>query len=360
MATPVTHTSKVVEWMWKSNADPWSKTQPEKWSHYSDVENMMIEEAYSKDEAIIKFDGYYIDFKAQVQISSGNHHQQRPIKRFVRTHEDKHLREERFMDLPVSVVRPSGGQYGWISPFIVEIRIALKLEKDQLPSKNPELIPMLVERAAVGIAEEGKKLNREREGKKIADMLLEVKHEKYDDVWKRCAYIYSLESYVYKTLNATMRLIGSKPDEQTWQEKIETLGPFCLLLWDDPINKSAIRNKTLYRGAELKPEQIANYQNMIEKKDEFGSFQGFSSCSRSREKAENFGNVLFIMNVNIAFVADISKLSKYPEEEEELITPGVCFQVERVEFDKNKKKYLIYLKLKQRFNGKRKALFGSL
>jgi hypothetical protein len=169
-------------------------------------------------------------------------------------------------------------------------------------------------------------------------MLIEQKYKKIEDVWKCCVYIYTLESFLYKILNRTMRLIGNKEDEQNWQSKIHTLGPFCLLLWDDPINKKPITKKILYRGADLKPEQIATYQDMANNKNEYGSFQAFSSCSRNRRSSEKFGNTLFIMNVDVAFIADVSQLSEYPNEEEELITPGVCFRVRRVEFDhKNKK-----------------------
>jgi hypothetical protein len=80
----------------------------------------------------------------------------------------------------------------------------------------------------------------------------------------------------------------------------------------------------------------------------------FTSCSRNREKAENFqnSNVLFIMKVVYAFTVDLSPISKYPEEAEELITPGVCFNMERMEFDNHKKKHFIYMNLTQRFAGK--------
>ena len=35
-----------VEWMWKSNADPWTSSQKEEWRTYSDVETAIIEQAY--------------------------------------------------------------------------------------------------------------------------------------------------------------------------------------------------------------------------------------------------------------------------------------------------------------------------
>ena len=217
--------------------------------------------------------------------------------------------------------------------------------------KKPDLIPKLVEKAAYGIIEEGKQIGKQKEAEEIANILLEKKHTDMEEVWRCCAYLFSLESFLYKTLNAAMRLVGSEGDEQISQSKVQTLGPFCLLLWDDPVNRKMKCNIKLYRGATLKPEQVERYQTMANK-DEYGSFQGFSSCSRNRLKAEEFGNVLFIMNVWFAFVADLSEVSEYPDEEEELITSGVCFRVERVEFDRKKNKYLIYMELRQRFNGK--------
>ncbi|CAF4816946.1 unnamed protein product, partial [Rotaria sp. Silwood2] len=104
---------------------------------------------------------------------------------------------------------------------------------------------------------------------------------------------------------------------------------------------------TLYRGAELKPQQIATYEKMAKDSDKCGSFQAFSSCSQNSEKAEEFGNTLFIMKLDGAFTADLRESSEYPNEEEELITPGVCFSVKKVEFDRKTNKHVIYLELFQ-------------
>jgi hypothetical protein len=359
-AAPTTSNSlKHVEWMWQSNPDPWLKSEPPKWNHYSDVENLMIEEAFSNKQSRAMLDGYYIDFKNNRQISNNDEYKQRPIKRVVRKREDKHLREERFMDLPVASGRSFGGQYGWVSPFVVEVRRDLGLQPEELPSKKPDMIPMLVEKAAQGIIKEGKHIEKQKEAEHLANMLREKKNESMEDVWQCCAYLYSLESFLYKTLNAAMRLVGSKEHEQVWRSKVRTLGPFCLLLWDDPFNKKVKTDIELYRGANLNPEQIANYEEMAKNKDEYGSFQGFSSCSRNRAKAEQFGNTLFIMKVLFAFIADLSPLSEYSEEEEELVTPGVCFRVERVEFDRKTNKHLIYLQLRQRFSGKQENVFSN-
>ena len=286
------------------------------------------------------------------QISKIDDDEQRPVKRVVRKREDKHLREERFMGLPVDTGRSFGGEYGWVAPFIIEVRRALNPKSDELPSKKPELIPILVEKAAEGIIKEGTHMKKKYQAEKLVEMLREKKNEGMQEVWKCCTYLYSLESFLCKSLNAAMRLVGNKEQEQIWRSKVLTLGPFCLLLWDDTINGKVQAKKTLYRGAKINSEQIARYEEMAKDKDAYGSFQAFSSCTRNLEKAKVFGNVLFIMEVSVAFIADLSEINQYPDEEEELVVPGVCFRVQRVEFDRKINKHLIYLKLWQRFSSK--------
>ncbi|CAF3801299.1 unnamed protein product, partial [Rotaria sp. Silwood1] len=327
-ASPTSNNSlKHVEWMWKANPDPFSSSERAIWNHYSDLENLIIEEAFQDKQPRALLDDYYIDFKSNLQISHIDDYKQRPIKRVERERQDKHLREARFMDLPVSVGRSFGGQYGWVSPFVIEVRRDLKLEPNDLPSKKPNMIPMLTEKAARGIIEEGKHIRKQREAEKLAKMLREKKNAGMEEVWKRCAYLYTLESFLYQTLNAAMRLVGDKEHEQVWRSKVRTLGPFCLLLWDDPFNQKLTIEKTLYRGAKLTKEQIAGYEDMAKNKEACGSFQAYTSCSRSIDVAKLFsGNVLFIMEVVYAFIADLSPLSAYSDEEEELITPGVCFR----------------------------------
>lgn len=87
-----------IEWMWKSNANPWSHSEPEEWCSYSDIEIAIIEEAYNKKESEVFLDDYYIDFKHSVQISNNNFNNQRPVKRMTKCNqEESNLRNERFM-----------------------------------------------------------------------------------------------------------------------------------------------------------------------------------------------------------------------------------------------------------------------
>ena len=119
---------KTVEWLWQSNPNPWSTTEAPTWSHYSDLENIIIEEAFSARQPRADLDQYYIDLGSNIQVSSANPDNQRPVKRVERKRDDKHLREARFMDLPVASDRSFGEQYGFVSPFVIEVRRHLRLE----------------------------------------------------------------------------------------------------------------------------------------------------------------------------------------------------------------------------------------
>lgn len=340
-----------VEWMWQSNSDPWSKIQEAKWNRYSDVENLIIEEAYLRNLSYATLDGYYIDFKSFVQISLNDNTKQRLVKRLMCKSELKPLREDHFMFDPISPKLPFAGEYGWISPFIEEVKRNLNLTAAQLPSNDETVALMLVEMAAFGIIEEGKSIGKQVVAEEMARKLMERQGYGFKEIWKCCAYLYTLEEFLYKKLNETMRLIGSKEHEKVWRSKIETLGPFCLLLWDNPFNNRLNKKLVVYRGAELNDEQIATYLDLSMHPDEYRSFQAFTSCSRNRTLAELRGNVLFILDVEYAFTVDLQEISAIPDEEEELIFPGVCFNVQEMEFDNDTNKYLIYLKLRQRFTG---------
>lgn len=359
--TSVSTTSSTtrIEWMWQSNPDPLSKSQPDEWNYYSDVENLIIEEAFLAKQTHIMLDDCCIDFEHNIQISNYDANKQKPVKRLVCKREDKHSREEYFMPDPIAPKRSFGGEYGWVSPFILEVRKYLNLEStQQLPSRDETSVPMIVEKAAFGIIEEGKKIGKSREGEKIAKILMEKKDKEIKEVWECCAKLYTMDSFLYSKLNETMRWIGSEKHEKVWQSKIRTFGPFCLLLWDNPFNDKPNTKMTLYRGANLTDEQIATYIDYSQRPNEYRSFQAFTSCSRNRAVAEMYSvNALFIMKVLFAFTADLSSLSQYPDEEEELITPGVCFSVQSVEFDENTNKQLIFIQLRQRFGGEYEQFF---
>lgn len=341
-----------IQWMWMSNAAPLSAFQPAEWFPYSDIENTIIETAYNAGKTYAMLDDYEIDFKCSVQISNKDENERHSIKRCIQNKNDHRIREERFTYIPISPKRPFGDLYGWISPFIKETARQRNISRYQLPSKNEAIVPMLVELAALGIIKEGLELGKARQATQIAQILMNKQASGSREVWKCCANLYTKESFLYKRINEIMRLIGSKKHENIWRNKLETLGPFCLLLWDNPFsNKTTERGTILYRGAKLDKKQLTAFRKECSKKDKpQHSFQSFLSCSRNRSVAEMFGNVLFIMTVKHAFSVDLQPYSAYNNEEEELLFPGVCFTIDRVE--QTDDKHVVYLNLIQQYNSK--------
>jgi hypothetical protein len=348
---PVTDLSTEVQWMWNPNSNLLDEFDRIKWNHYSDVENRIIEEAFTADQTHVILDNYHIDFKSMSQISINEDNQQTRVERVLWQRNGKHLREEHVVPDPILPLWQFNGSYGWIAVFIYEVRKSLKLEKRQLPSRDKTFIPIIVEKAALGIIEEGKKIGKSNEAERMARILREQSGKEIQEVWKCCAYLFTLDTFLFQTLNETMRLIGSKGYETVWRSKIETLGPYCLLLWDDPFNnKPNTSNEVLYRGVNLSADMIAAFKDRSS--NEHGTFQAFSACTRNRRVAEMFGNVIFVITVKYAFTMDLSSFSEFPDEEEVLISPGVCFTVDLVEFDETTNKHLIHLKLDHRLNGK--------
>ena len=356
MASPQPTSSDVStsgQWMWNAAANPFSKTEPPKWRNYSDVENKIIEQAFAAKEKQANLGEYYIDFTSNRQISNIEKTRQRPAQRMVRNTNDERVRKERFLLNPVDL-NLSDGEYGFISRFIKETAKYLRLTRDELPSKDSRVIPMVVEKAAIGIINEGTQLKKTPEANFIAEMLRAKKNSGLEQIWKCCANLFTCDSFLYKQIDETMRLVGNPQYEREWQSKVETLGPFCLLLWDNPSNSEMLKPGTiLYRGAQVPDDLIKSFQKECSKDPKtWYSLQGFTSCTQKRHFAEQFGNVLFIMKTRTAFTNDLTQVSEYKHEEEELLLPGVSFTINRMEFDKSKNKHLVYLTLHQRHTSK--------
>ena len=83
-SVPSTH----IQWMWNSNTDPFSKSQPIEWRPYSDAENLIIEEAYTAGQIHAILPNHRIDLKHNLQISNSDSNRQRPVTRMVSTREE--------------------------------------------------------------------------------------------------------------------------------------------------------------------------------------------------------------------------------------------------------------------------------
>jgi hypothetical protein len=126
-------------------------------------------------------------------------------------------------------------------------------------------------------------------------------------------------------------------------DKIDTLAPFCWLLACNLPQTAPKTSQLVYRGATLSEAMIQGYKQAIRTTIQWFAF---TSTSKDRRVAENFGNTLFIITLPKGYghiSQDISSLSIYPHEQEVLLMADYLFDVEKIELDPNSGKHLIYM-----------------
>ncbi|CAF3701168.1 unnamed protein product [Rotaria socialis] len=330
------------EWFWKSNDDPWSSSEPEEWSRFSDVEMAIIEEALQKKLPDVLLDSYHINFKHMVQISNKNENNQRPVKRVVNERKESRLREARFMPNPVNPSRPFSD---WDSSssfnFMVAVQKYFDLEHRR-GLHDAEVRQWFVDKAAEGFIMEGKRVSKTKEANWMAKELLKTKYADQVQVWNCCVRLYCMESFLYKKLNEAMRLSGDEEHEELLMSRVPTFGPFVYLLQRLEHDHEG-KDQTVYRGANLSEDQIEQYRQLSLDPYNIAYFPAFTSTSRNRKKAEEFGNVLFIIDIFEKDGEDVSLYSNYPSEEEQLLDPRFRFSVHSCIFDEIDNKWEIYL-----------------
>ncbi|CAF1221070.1 unnamed protein product [Didymodactylos carnosus] len=204
-------------------------------------------------------------------------------------------------------------------------------------SNNDQNVTLIVELADKGIVQEGRTISKLEEATFLAEELIESARQSKDELYKDILSIYTRESFLYRLVNKVLRSYDLS--------KLQTLGPFCYLL------NEALRNLPeetrylgiVYRGAQLDPGQIQTYKRMIRTKK---NWPQFTSTSKSRQKAEQFGNALFIINLGGRYGGygrDVSQYSAFPNQEEVLLPCSTNFYVEKVAYDLKNKKHLIYI-----------------
>ncbi|CAF3275336.1 unnamed protein product [Rotaria socialis] len=321
-------------WLWKCNPNPWEKNNEEIWERYTDIEMTIIETAFQKGCLSVELDNFIIDFEQLIQINKKDSTKQRPIQRI----SDKKLqcsREERFTLSDHSGTNRQQKSFGDEAKFMTPKFI------EEWIRRNPRIsIVKRVEKAAQGILEEGRILEKIVESKWLAEQLLEVKDKSWDEIAERCLYLYTRECFLYKLLNKALR------EEDL--SKVDTLGPYCDFLWNS-LSSEDLKSKyqftgLVYRSATLEQNEIDAYKNSIRKTKEW---LGFSSTSKNRALTEFYGkNTIFIINLpSQTQHLDISTISQFPDEEEVLLGASTSFQIEDVQYDEKTEKNQIYLRI---------------
>ncbi|CAF1142794.1 unnamed protein product [Didymodactylos carnosus] len=199
-----------------------------------------------------------------------------------------------------------------------------------------------VDAAAKGILNEGLSLGKEQEARKLAQELQSLKDGGKFVMLQMSVQLFTKSSFLDKLVNKTL-LEGD-------DSKMKTLGRYCHLLdryFAEIDDQAKLYDIMVYGGANLNLALLRTYIDAIGTLSK--KWLGFSSASKNAKLAELFGNTLFIIRMHRTYgeginkVADISKISNFPEEEEVLFTAGIEFIIEKVEIHCTGKKFRIYL-----------------
>jgi hypothetical protein len=116
------------------------------------------------------------------------------------------------------------------------------------------------------------------------------------------------------------------------KSKIDTVAPFCYLLteaiWSDHLAHERFKG-TVYRGVQLPLDSIENLQEAI---GTYKCWYGFTSTSKIRQLSEDFGNVLFIIDISGVGGLDIALYSQFHNESEVFLSPGSTIRIVKVEY----------------------------
>ncbi|CAF4624355.1 unnamed protein product [Rotaria socialis] len=262
----------------------------------------------------------------------------------------------------------------------------------------------IFQQAAAGVEKEGRMIGREAEGEMLANQLRSVEHSKRKEIIMCCVRMYTNASFLYRILNKTMResnnsktgtlgpycyflkcypealghdyyvgitYRGIKLDEVAIEiykqavdktflcygankalrkgdlSKVDTFDAYCYFLSLMNDIKSLISKchmQTVYRSMTLASDEIQMYQSSV---GTYKAWEKFSSTSKVRSEAENFGPVLFIILCFGHLRHDcgiyISSLSKFHDEKEILPQPGTNFRVDKMKYDEETTRYRFYL-----------------
>ncbi len=361
-------------WICQTNTDPWNTTQIPEWTPYPDDVSSAIEKAFRRGSTQIFIDEIYrIDLEHFVQEHIDNPNRQRPIRRRQRsslnssTSSDEEAERESWrrerLSFPLGLV--SAGSTATDTnyhglPFVTDWLLAFT--KGKMNVTFDSIFPVLVQ----GLEQEGQ-IESTTVTREIVDILNEVKvknlkkkeKKKMEDLQACCVKLYTKDCYIYRVVNTALR-----DDDRT---KLNTLGPYCYLIYNyigqhpndylsiryrlrEALHPTESRSMIVYRGDHISRETIEEYRQAAGDDTKYFKWLPFVSTSLDRDVAESFGsNVLYIIELQRYLSNDQFanlKTNTYKKSEEEiLLRPGVRFRVDKVKFDDETGRQLVYIKV---------------
>ena len=377
-------------WQWKSNPDPWSKTEESKWEPYSLEQNYLIEKAYYDQQKEVDLGDYLVYPLDMLQRKKGNLKAQRPIRR-VNWMDDEEMndRSARYYEteLPKTINKIFGSLEDFLNffarrnPEMLEFASQFKVleESNDLDVLNHRILPKLVncfEKTLLKphldqLQDRSLSLFKKKlllKIKKRTEDLILLFYKKFvnlGEFYQNILKAYTMDTELYPSLNKYLR-------NESWIE-IDKFLPyvFCLckaffhlkLDIEMALDEARSSSITLHRGTTFNEFALRFYDMKTMK---YFAWNSVTSTSKDKKIAEDFMYktadlaekkypVMFIIEVPLTTEykteyskwIDIHQYSAVPKEDEVILPPGSMFELIEVSTDRDQKT-TIKIKLKNK------------
>lgn len=365
---------KNIIWECQTNPNPWDTNEEAEWTPYSHDKSLIIEEAYTSGKhEIILDENYCINLRYFIQQYIDDSYGQRPIRRRIIMNLsliDKKIVNTISCSFTQRLSTPLGlacscnittdtNLHG--SPFIQ--RWVLSFNQGNVNIKFDKLFPVLKE----GLTKEGMIQNPDQIDE-ILKLLIKVQEDtlgkssdkKMDELERCCANLYTKDCYIYRSLNNALC--------SNDQSKLYTLGPYAYVLFNfigkkaqkkfsirdqcrKIIPKKKVEKTILYRTDRSFGNNVETYRQAIGDTTKHFKWLQFVSTSRDENVALTFpGDILYKIYMQSYSsiedqITDMVEFSDMPHEKEVLLLPGVIFTVDRIYFDHQIKRHIIYIQI---------------
>ena len=374
-------------WQWKSNPDPWSKSEEPQWKLYSLEDNYLIEKAYYDQQKEVDLGDYIISIKHMIQKKKGVVISQRPVRR---VNWDNCIQErdrsERYFEteLPRTMNKIFGSLKDFLdffsrrNPEILEFTSQFeKIEKsNDLNGLNDQIIPKLIhcleqellkllqkQLKDPSLSQSKKKvlLDRKERHEELI-MLFQNRFHSFEEFYWQILKAYTMTTCLYENLNCYLR-------NESWIE-IDNLLPYafclCKVFFNSKFDRNWITDENLrkmgslqqgtkptvlYRGTAFDESALNCY--LSKTVDKCFSWNSVTSTSKKEQVAKKFmymneniqkGKYPVLFKIEVSLSEDSERLkwidvhpySAKVEEDEVILAPGSVFELVEISTDQNR------------------------
>jgi hypothetical protein len=328
------------QWYWKSNVDPWDKTEEPKWTPYEEEDNIKIEKAFLNDEPSVQIGKYKIVFKDKIQYHVYDSYKRRPIMR------QKHkqaINDLNVQDISILYNEKLAQKHvvKLLMPPIV--RKWLENEKNDLSfviDKNGKYkdtidkVKKLIDKMIVGlVAHSAESLGNLT---KVGDDILDVMNTKTEELFAHVLRIYIENNSIAEIVDQALR----KNDLSVADE----IGPLCFMINYLVLSCSLEYSNCFYNGViykKLSINEVNLYKMMMSNGCNVVNFNELTIASAKNETENSVESFAIIRLASDIAGAKLGSILENKPSDQVIVHAFARFLIEKIE-DSNSRT-LVYL-----------------